>query len=84
MKNENKKGVLPKPTQILIAILKMTHIFNHRQNQPKEVLKLLFIPYNLQKSRMLFYSIVLRKFTRNKESLHICRLIYSLLYRLTL
>ena len=44
------------------------------QNQPNGVVKVLFKPYDqTKKIRKLFYNSIIRKSTRNKENLHICK-----------
>ena len=42
-------GVLPKQTQIFILTIKLNPIFNQMQNQPKEVVKVLYNPYDQTK-----------------------------------
>ena len=67
-------GYLLKPTQIFKSNVKVYPTFSQMQNQPKEVVKVLFNLYDQTKNRNVFYISILWKSIRNKRSLHIYRL----------
>ena len=48
--NTNKEN-LRRPTQILILTIKVDHIFNQMQSQPKRIINVQFIPYDQTKNQ---------------------------------
>ena len=67
-------GELLKPTQKFKSNLKVYPNFSQMQNQPKEMIKVLFNHCDQPKNINVFYTFVLRKSTLHviERSLHIC------------